>query len=393
MRFLVPLLPLWFIAALPCPAQVPLQQWIDEAIKAGGGVVSVPPGEHELPAGLMIKDAKKLALRGLEKERCILKLPRLAYAECAQAAVKGASEVTVRAARGWKAGMRLHIEADGEMDSFTKKPRPFLIAHIQEVKENLLVLQQPLAFPVPEGAVIRHADAPNLIEIRGACESLEIANLTIDGGRTAEDQVVQGHAQLCGVFASGAYNYEKGPTGPKPQGVVVRDCIIQNCFGRGVAFYSVEKPEVLRCSFRDGCDEAVDFDHFTTGGKAIGNQIARCRIAFEMNDVNECLVEGNEARDCSIGVSLWRWCKHPGLNEANIIRNNSFVSITGNAFQIGAGTARNLFESNEVDGAGRNGFSLSGSAQVLKGNVVRGAKLKEVAINEGAHDIQPATTK
>ncbi len=389
MRFLIFWLSLGFIAALPCSAQAPLQQWIDEAIKAGGGVVTVPPGEHELPAGLLIKDAKKLALRGLEKERCILKLPRLAYAECAGATAKGAGEIPVRAARGWKVGMRLHIEADGELDSFTKKPKPFVIAHIQEVKEGVLVLKEPLAFPMPEGAVIRDADAPNLIEIRGACEGIEIANLTLDGGRTAEDPVVQGHAQLCAVFASGAYHYEQGPTGPKPKEIVVRDCVIQNCFGRGVAFYSVEKPEVLRCSFRDGCDEAVDFDHFTTGGKAIGNQIARCRIAFEMNDVNECLVEGNEARDCRIGVSLWRWCKHPGLNEANVIRNNSFLNITGNAFQIGTGTAKNLFEANEVDGAGRNGFSLSGSAQVLKGNMVRGAKLKEVVINEGEHDIQP----
>ncbi|MES2595460.1 MAG: right-handed parallel beta-helix repeat-containing protein [Verrucomicrobiota bacterium] len=393
MRFTALLFFIWIAAGARSSGQVPLQQWIDEAIKAGGGVVSVPPGEHELPLGLLIKDAKKLALRGLEKERCILKLPRLAYAECAGAAVKGAAEIPVRAARGWKAGMRLHIEADGELDSFTKKPKPFVIAHIREVKEGVLMLKEALVFPVPEGAVIRDADAPNLIEIRGACEDLEIANLTLDGGRTADDSPVQGHAQLCAVFASGAYDYEKGPTGPKPKGVVVRDCIIQNCFGRGVAFYSVEKPEVLRCSFRDGCDEAVDFDHFTTGGKAIGNQIARCRIAFEMNDVNECLVEGNEARDCSIGVSLWRWCKQPGLNEANVIRNNSFVNTTGNAFQIGTGTARNLFEANEVDGAGRNGFSLSGSAQVLRGNVVRGAKLKEIVTNEGEHDIQPAVAK
>jgi len=47
-------------------AQAPLQQWIDEAIRAGGGVVTVPPGEHVLEKGLIIKDAKKLALRGLE---------------------------------------------------------------------------------------------------------------------------------------------------------------------------------------------------------------------------------------------------------------------------------------------------------------------------------------
>ncbi|MEN3939838.1 right-handed parallel beta-helix repeat-containing protein [Prosthecobacter sp. SYSU 5D2] len=52
----------------------PIQQWIDEAIQAGGGVVTIPEGEHVLDKGLVIKDANKLALRGVDKERCILKL-------------------------------------------------------------------------------------------------------------------------------------------------------------------------------------------------------------------------------------------------------------------------------------------------------------------------------
>ena len=52
----------------------PIQQWIDEAIQAGGGVVTIPEGEHVLEKGLVIKDAKKLAIRGVDKERCILKL-------------------------------------------------------------------------------------------------------------------------------------------------------------------------------------------------------------------------------------------------------------------------------------------------------------------------------
>lgn len=52
----------------------PIQQWIDEAIRAGGGVVTIPEGEHVLPKGLVIRDAKKLALRGMNKEKCVLKL-------------------------------------------------------------------------------------------------------------------------------------------------------------------------------------------------------------------------------------------------------------------------------------------------------------------------------
>lgn len=371
-------------------AQAPLQQWIDEAIRAGGGVVTVPPGEHVLEKGLIIKDAKKLALRGMEKEQCVLKLPPLAYAETAQAAPKGQLKLQVRRAGGWKPGMRLHIEAEGEIDSFTGKPRPYVLAVVQEVGEGFFTLKEPLKFAVPEFCVIRHADAPNLIEIRGGCEGLEIANLILDGGRTEADPPVQGHAQLCAVFASGAYSYEKGPTGSKPKDVVLRDCIIQNCFGRGAAFYSVEKPAVERCSFRDVCDEAVDFDHFTTGGRAVGNQIIRCRVAFELNDVNECLIEGNEARECSIGLNLWRWCTQPGLNEGNVIRNNAFSSITGNAVQTGKGTAKNRFEGNEIQGVGRHGFSISGEGQILRNNTILEVKMKPISLNEGRHDVLPA---
>lgn len=53
---------------------IPLQQWVNEAIEAGGGIVSIPEGEHLLAEPLVIRDAQKIALRGVHKERCILKL-------------------------------------------------------------------------------------------------------------------------------------------------------------------------------------------------------------------------------------------------------------------------------------------------------------------------------
>lgn len=66
---------LFLLCAPPAKGEAPpLQEWIDEAVKAGGGVVTVPAGTHELPAGLHIANAEKLALRGMDKEGCILKL-------------------------------------------------------------------------------------------------------------------------------------------------------------------------------------------------------------------------------------------------------------------------------------------------------------------------------
>eukprot|EP01031_Cornospumella_fuschlensis_P009948 gene9948-12199_t len=79
----------------------PIQEWIDEAIKQGGGVVTIPPGVHVIKSGLMLKDAKKLSIRGMDKEDCVLKLPPLAYAECAEATPAGSEALSVRESRHW----------------------------------------------------------------------------------------------------------------------------------------------------------------------------------------------------------------------------------------------------------------------------------------------------
>lgn len=72
------LLPLLLLLALSLPAQEapPLQDWIQEALKAGGGVVTVPDGVHTLAEPLVIENAKKLALRGMGREGCVLRLAR-----------------------------------------------------------------------------------------------------------------------------------------------------------------------------------------------------------------------------------------------------------------------------------------------------------------------------
>ncbi len=56
--------------ALP---EAELQRFIDEAIKAGGGEVVIPPGVHLIERGLKVKDAKKLRIIGLDAETTVLK--------------------------------------------------------------------------------------------------------------------------------------------------------------------------------------------------------------------------------------------------------------------------------------------------------------------------------
>lgn len=356
-----------------------LQRFVDEAIKAGKGTVSIPPGTYVLPRGVLIKDAKQLRIIGMDREKTILKLPPLAFAECARDTPAGSTELPVVRLQNITAGIRLWIEADGAVNSFTEKPTPYLLAVVKAVEKDKLLLTEPLKFPVPAKTVIRDSEAPNLMEIRGTSEEVLIRNLTLDGGRTAADPVVRAHAQLCGVFASGIYSYEKGPTGPKVRGVAVEDCIIQNFFGRGVAFYSVERCRVERCTIMETNDEAVDFDHFSVKCEARGNHIARCRVAFELNDANDCILVGNEIRDCDIGVNLWRWCKQEGLNEGNLILNNSFTNIAGNAVQLGKGTRSNTVSKNDITGCGRNGIVVDGEQQRVEDNRISEVKLKPVA--------------
>ena len=370
--------------ALP---EAELQRFIDEAIKAGGGEVVIPPGVHLIERGLRVKDAKKLHIVGLEAEETVLQLPPVAYALAAASTAAGATTIPVQTQRGFKPGMRLKIEYAGELDNFTHKSKPFHVATVKAVEKAAIQLEAALKFPVSAGTMIRHEDAPNLINISGASEDVRIEKLTLDGGRVASDPPIHGHAQLCGVFASGAYSYEKGPTGPQVKKLSISRCFIQNCHGRGIALYSVEGSEIDDCTIRDTSDEAIDFDHFTVKAIATHNHIARCLVGVELNDVNDCLVAGNEFRECGTGINLWRWCKQPGLNEGNLIVQNVFERTLGNAMQIATGTKGNTVAQNEISDSGKNGIILSGEAQILKSNKITGSGMKDILIQEGKHEL------
>ena len=367
-----------------------IQRYIDKAIKAGGGEVVIPPGVHLIEHGLMIKDAKKLRIIGLDAEETVLKLPPVTYAIATGVTEVGATKISVKTQRGIKPGVRLKLECDGELDSFTKKPKPYHIAIVKMVEKDVIQLEAPLKFPIPDGTMIRHEDAPNLIEVRGASEDVRIEKLTLDGGRVDGDPPVRGHAQLCGVMASGAYSYEKGPTGPRVKNLNIKRCFIQNCHGRGIALYSVESAEIDDCTIRDTSDEAIDFDHFTVKAIATHNHIARSLIGVELNDATDCLVAGNDFRECTTGINLWRWCKQPGLNEGNIIAQNVFEKTKGNAVQIATGTQRNTIAQNQINGSGKNGIILAGEGQIVKSNQITGSGMKAIAINEGKHEIDAA---
>lgn len=358
-----------------------IQSYINDAIKAGGGEVVIPPGTHLITKGLVIQDAKKLRLIGLDAERCILKLPPLAYAEVSEAAPAGSTRILCKRLQNLRADMQIQIEADGEIDSFTQKPKPYHRAKLKAMEGETLILLEPLKFAAPAGTFIRDPYAPNLIEVRGSSDFVGIEKLTLDGGRVAGDPPVRGHAQLCGVFASGRYTYEGGAT-QRVKDVMVSRCIIQHCHGRGIAFYAAEGGKIEDNVIMDCTDEAIDLDHFTTKTVVHHNRAARCLVAVEMNDASDCVVSANEFMHCGTGINLWRWCKQPGLNEGNQITGNTFLEMKGNGLQIGKGTASNTITDNDILGSGKNGIIINGGKQVIQGNRVSGSGLKDVAGNE-----------
>ncbi|MCW0221243.1 MAG: right-handed parallel beta-helix repeat-containing protein [Prosthecobacter sp.] len=214
----------------------PIQQWIDEAIAAGGGVVTIPEGEHVLHTGLVIKDAKKLALRGMNKETCILKL-----------------------------------------ETGTNEP-----------------------------------NQDWLIKVTGNGDTLEIANLTLDGGSDTQSRP----SELIVIEAT------DDPTSAPIKDVNVRDCLLQN-YASAISVKNAIGCVIERCSFRDGGQRAISFLMHSKDCQARGNQITRTTTAIYLYDAQSCLIEGNEMWECAQGIHIGQEQTTEKL-APHTLRNNGF---------------------------------------------------------------------
>ncbi len=357
----------------------PIQAAIDRAVKQGGGEVVIAKGDYLIGASLEIAAATNLTIRG--QPGAVLRLPPLPYAQSLEAASTGATSLRVDRVEGFKPGMRLHFVAPGKVHPFTGKPAPYFLATVACVEPGRLEFKAPLEFPAPTGTRLYHEDAPNVFAMRGASENVTIERLTLEGGRRANDPTLSGHIIGCGVLAEGPYNYEHGPTGTPIRRLVVRDCVIRHCFGRGVAMYSVADGAVERCTIEDTMDEAIDFDHFAVGCRAVGNTVTGCRVGVEMNDANDCLVRSNRFESCDAGISLWRWCRQSELNVRNRILDNQFLKTIGSALLIRANTASNVISGNVIHGSGSVGIILEGSHQTLERNTITGSAKDAIRVS------------
>ena len=369
----------WLLSHVACRALTAdeLQSFIDEAAEAeGGGEVVIPPGRHVLNHALVIQNAKKLRIAGLDAETTVLQLPPLAYGEVREMAGTGDRIIHLKQLRGLKPGMKLRVEKHGDV-----------VLEIKAAGDKQIELTKPLTFPCPAGTVLRDADTPNLFEIRGACESIRIDKLTLDGGKAANDPVMQAGDQSCGILAVSSYDETKGPADARIKGLQIERCFFQNFHGRGIALYACTESGIEKCTFRDSEDAAIVFDHFTTGSHARHNHIARCRLGIELRDTAGCLVDQNAFLVCRTGIRVWRTLGVAGFNESNVIRSNDFDQTVGNAVQIDGGTAKNSLVGNWIDQTGMNGVVLAGQGHMLKDNRVTESGQKDILIVDGEHEI------
>lgn len=232
------LLSLLFLFAVALPAQEapPLQDWIQEAIKAGGGVVTVPDGVHTLAEPLVIENAKKLALRGMGREGCVLRLAR---------------------------------------------------------------------------------PGPAVLEIRGDCEAVELAGITLQGG---------------GVRVMGGKDIQ------------VRESLFENTGGPGVEFLGVTESGVQRCSFRDSSGPALRVGPGSQKIELRGNPIARCGIGIELDQATSCVVLGNEIRGGQTAVRVVAGKTAP----KHRLLYNGFYDIQGEAVIVQPPTTELELSGNET---------------------------------------------
>lgn len=321
-----------------------IQAAVKQAVAEGGGTVLIGPGEYLVRQPITLTGARRVTLRG--EPGAVLKFAPLAYGELASDAAAGAVILPLRRSQGFRSGQDLRIMAPGGIHPFTGKPTLHFNARTASVEGQTVTFEKPLAFPVPAGTAVVWDKEPNMIEVRGMAEEIAIESLTLNGAGGPETPQVATHHVRCGVWVEGKYDYEKGPVGPKPRQVTVRDCRVVGFHGRGIAFYSVEEGVVERSRIEQTLEEAIDFDHFSVRCVARENDLSGCRIGVEINDANDCLVERN--RIVGPGVRIWRWCKLPELNLRNRITENRFEPNGAMAIEFREGTAENVATANVV---------------------------------------------
>ncbi|MBM3476108.1 MAG: right-handed parallel beta-helix repeat-containing protein [Armatimonadetes bacterium] len=337
------------------------QKPILEAIRAlgeAGGVVLIKSGTYLVRSE--IRPTTGVTLRG--EGEVVLKLPSPVLVTAA--AAKGDTSLSVSDTAQYARETTVQIcppEATAAAPGTEEKPTT---AKIASVGDGKLVLAGPLTVDVPADSRVGYAN--HVIGVYSPQRNVTVEGLSIDGGRV--DAIpMPGHAERCAIWATGPYSYEKGPSGPPVEGLVVSSCRIRNCYGRAVAMYSVINSEVRGCLIEHIADEAIDFDHFVYHSRAVGNEVRDAVTGVTINDGSYCTVEYNRLTDCGVGVTIWWWhmCPQEDIDVENVIRHNFVYSPKERGISVGRRCFRNQVYGNFVQG----GIAVGEADNVVERNV------------------------
>jgi hypothetical protein len=327
--------------------ETPILAAIAQAKKSGGGDVVIQAGVYHMGKILRLHGVKHLRIRG--EGKVVLQLAPALVTELAEPATPGATTLRLSSPEGLQAGLTLRIMAPGEIVVITGRPKPSFEADILKVDGPVATLTQPLRFAAPAGTAVVNERDLNLLVIEGDSEDITVENLSMDGGLKPDGLRQATHHTRCAIWVQGAYDYLKGPSGPKPRRITIRDCQIRHFHGRGVAIYSADDCLVENCVIEDTLDEGINLDHFVVHCRTAGNVIRGATVGVELNDTNDCVVERNVIEKCAIGIRLWRYCRLEELNVRNEVLANRIKDIKGAAVELKEGTASNLVRGNVLE--------------------------------------------
>ncbi|MBL8994320.1 MAG: hypothetical protein JNM63_13340, partial [Spirochaetia bacterium] len=188
-----------------------VQDAIHEALARGEHEIVFGTGLHRVTKQISLVDVKHLSIRGMPG--AVLQLAPLAFALTETPAKAGETRILVQKIRGLESVTHLRIFAPGKMHPYTGAPAHLFSAALDRADGKVLVLKEPLPFPVPAGTLIVDEHGPNMFDLRGVCEDISIEGLVLDGGRLPDEPVYSAHEQRSILFAHGHYGYEEGPIG------------------------------------------------------------------------------------------------------------------------------------------------------------------------------------
>ncbi len=322
----------------------PILAAIARTKEAGVGEIVIASGVYRIGRSLSLDGVKHLVLRG--QGEVTLRLAPALVTELAAPAAVGDTTLTLRSPEGLRVGLKLRIMAPGEIVVITGQPKPSFETDVIAVEGATVTLNEPLLYPAPAGARVVDERDLNLFTITGESEHVTLENLTLEGGLRPDGLQQATHHTRCGVWIQGRYDYLKGPSGPKPRRITIRNCRIRNFHGRGIAIYSADDCIVENCVIENVLDEGINLDHFSGRCRVVGNVVRAAKVGIELNDVNDSVVENNEIANCHFGIRVWRYCKLEELNVRNEILSNRLRGIAGVALELKNGTSANVARGN-----------------------------------------------